>query len=86
MRNIVAGAVAKAAVNVHEFESVGRGTIENMIGQLAFTFPFKWKDKAKTLGYTSAIMTYSHFSVLAAILKMTAFWWSDITRFLICCS
>ena len=33
-----------------EFESVGRKIMEKMIGQPAFTFSFKQKDKAKTLG------------------------------------
>ena len=55
LRNIVNGVVANAIVNVHEFESVGRKIIENMIGQPAFTFSFKRKDKAITLGDVSAI-------------------------------
>ena len=53
--NIVNGAVAKSDVNVHEFESVGRKIMEKMIGQPAFTFSFKRKDKAKTLGDASAV-------------------------------
>ena len=71
--NVVAGAVAKAAVNVHEFESVGRGTIENMIGQPAFTFPFKRKDKAKTLGYTSAIKVAPERTIDPALLLFQRF-------------
>jgi hypothetical protein len=49
-KNIVSGVVATADVNIHECESVGRKIIDNMIGQPAFTFSFKRKDKAKTLG------------------------------------
>jgi 5'-3' exonuclease len=55
LRNIVSGVVAMADVNVHAYESVGNKIIDNMIGQLAFTFSFKRKDKAKTLGDVSAV-------------------------------
>ena len=47
--------MAKSDVNVHEFECVGRKIMEKMIGQPAFTFSFKRKDKAKTLGDASAV-------------------------------
>lgn len=55
LRNIVNGVVTNDKVNVHEFESVGRKIIENMTGQPAFTFTYKRKDKAVTLGDVSAI-------------------------------
>ncbi len=55
LRNIVNGVVATEDVNVHEAESIGRKFIDKMVGQPAFTFSFKRKDKAKTLGDMSAI-------------------------------
>ena len=55
LRNIVNGVVANDNVNVHEFESIGRNIIESVIGQPAFTFSFKRKDKAITLGDMSVI-------------------------------
>ena len=44
--------MATSDVNVHEYE---RKITENMIGQPAFTFSFKRKDKAKTLADMSTI-------------------------------
>ena len=41
-------------MNVHDFESVGNKIIEGMIGKSAFTYKFKRKDRAKTLGNISA--------------------------------
>ena len=55
LRNIVAGIVGDQDVNVHDFESVGHKIMENMIGKFAFTHKFKRKEKAKTLGDTSAV-------------------------------
>ena len=42
-------------VNVHAFESVGNKIIEDMIGKPAFTYKFKRKNRAKTLGNISAV-------------------------------
>jgi len=55
LRNIINGVVANANVNVHEFESVGKQIIDKMMGEPAFTFSFKRKDKAITLGDVTAI-------------------------------
>jgi len=55
MRNIINGIVAGPDVNVHDFESVGSKIIEDMIGKSAFTYNFKLKDRAKTLGNMSAV-------------------------------
>jgi len=55
LRNIVNGVVAQEFVNVHEYEEVGRVIMDNMIGKPAFTFTFRRKDKARTLGETSAV-------------------------------
>ena len=55
LRNIINGIVAGPAVNVHEFESVGNKIIEDMIGKSAFTYKFKRKDRAQTLGNISAV-------------------------------
>ena len=42
-------------MNVHEYDSVADKIIQKMIGQPVFTFSFSRKDKAKTLGETSAV-------------------------------
>ena len=42
-------------VNVHEFESVGNKIIEDIIRKSAFTYKFKRKNRAKTLGNISAV-------------------------------
>src|SRR6218665_18664 len=58
LRNIVNGVVAQEFVNVHEYEEVGRVIMiimDNMMGKPAFTFTFRRKDKARTLGETSAV-------------------------------
>ena len=55
LRNIVNGIVAGPDVNVHAFESVGNKIIEDIIGKSAFTFKFKRKDRAKTLGNISSV-------------------------------
>jgi len=55
LRNIVNGVVAKEFVNVHEYEEVGRMIMHNMVGKPTFTFPFRRKDKARTLGEASAV-------------------------------
>ena len=55
LRNIVNGIVAGPDVNVHAFESVGNKMIEDMIGKPAFTYKFKRKDRAQTLGNISAV-------------------------------
>jgi len=55
LRNIVNGRVAKDDVNVHEYESVGKDIIVRMIGQPVFSFSFKRKYKANTMGNTCAV-------------------------------
>ena len=55
LRNIANGIVAGPDVNVHDFESVGNKIIEDMIRKSAFTYKFKRKDRAKTLGNISAV-------------------------------
>ena len=55
LRNIVNGVVVNANANVHEVESVGMKIMENLMGEPAFTFSFKRKDKAITLGDVAAI-------------------------------
>jgi len=47
--------VAGPDVNVHDFESVGNKIIEDIIGKSAFTYKFKRKDRAQTLGNISAV-------------------------------
>ena len=55
LRNVVNGIVAVQDVNEHEYDSVADKIIQKMIGQPVFTFSFSRKDKAKTLGETSAV-------------------------------
>ncbi|KAG1696934.1 Alpha-N-acetylgalactosaminidase [Nymphon striatum] len=55
LRNIVNGIVAIDDVNVHEYDSVGKDIIVKMIGQPVFSFSFKRKDKAMTLGNSSGV-------------------------------
>ena len=40
---------------VHDFESVGNKIVEDIIRKSAFTYKFKRKDRAKTLGNISAM-------------------------------
>ena len=68
LRNIVNGIVAEADVNVHQYESIGRSIIDKMIGQSAFTFSFKRKDKAKTLGDMATIKITSERTIDPALL------------------
>jgi hypothetical protein len=55
LRNIVTGIVAGPDVNVHDFETVGKKIIGDMIGKSAFTHKFKRKERALTLGNVSAV-------------------------------
>ena len=55
LRNFVNGIVAGPDVNVHDFESVGNKVIEDTIRKSAFTYKFKRKHRAKTLGNISAV-------------------------------
>ena len=68
LRNVVNGVVANPKVNVTEFQYIGRKIIENMIGQPAFTYSFKQKDKAVTLGDVSAIKVAPDQSIDPALL------------------
>src|SRR6218665_2057520 len=63
LRNIVNGVVAYELVNVHEYEEVARAIMQNMIGKLVFTFTFRRKDKAITLGETSAVRIAAHRTI-----------------------
>ena len=42
-------------VNAHDFESVGNKILEDRIRKSAFTYKFKQKERAKTLGKISAV-------------------------------
>ncbi|KAG1691496.1 hypothetical protein GQR58_007434 [Nymphon striatum] len=53
LRNIVNGIGDDA--NMHEYDSVGKNLIVKMIGQPVFSFSFKRKDKAMTLGNSSGV-------------------------------
>ena len=55
LRNIVNGIVAAPHVNVQDFESVGNKIIEDILGKSAFTYKFKRKERARTLGNISAV-------------------------------
>ena len=68
LRNVVTGVVADEGVNVHEYKSVGCKIMQKMIGQPAFTFSFSRKDKAITLGQTSAIKVAPDRTIDSALL------------------
>ena len=55
LRNFVNGIVAGPDVNVHDFESVGNKIIEDIIRKSTFTYTFKRKERAKTLGNISTV-------------------------------
>ena len=42
-------------MNVQDFESVGNKIIEDILGKSAFTYKFKRKERARTLGNISAV-------------------------------
>ncbi|KAH3863575.1 hypothetical protein DPMN_026565 [Dreissena polymorpha] len=54
-RNIFSGLVAGSDVNVHSFQDVGNKIIRDIKGKSAFAYKFKRKDRAKTLGNSSAV-------------------------------
>ncbi|KAL2082773.1 hypothetical protein ACEWY4_022591 [Coilia grayii] len=66
LRNIVSGVVAQENVNVHEYDS--SRVIPKMIGQPVFTISFSRKDKAITLGETSAVKVAPDRSIDSALL------------------
>ena len=68
LRNVVIGAVADDGVKMHEYKSVGCKIMQKMIGQPAFTFSFSRKDKAITLGQTSAIKVAPDRTIDSALL------------------
>ena len=68
LRNVVNGIVATQDVNVHEYETVGRKIIDNMIDQPVFTFSFKRKDKAKTLAAISSVKVSPEQTIDCALL------------------
>ncbi|XP_064094950.1 uncharacterized protein LOC135207244 [Macrobrachium nipponense] len=68
LRNVVGGVVANPHENVLEYESIGKKIIENMIGQSAFRYSFKRKNKAITLGDVSAIKVAPDQSIDPALL------------------
>ena len=55
LRSLVTGVVAGTEVNVHAYKAVGNEIMQKMQGQNIFTYSFKRKDKAKTLGSASAV-------------------------------
>ncbi|KAG1659992.1 Ester hydrolase C11orf54 [Nymphon striatum] len=63
LRNIVNGIVARDDVEVREYDSVGKDIIVKMIGQPVFSFSFKRKDKAMTLGNSSGVKVTGDLSL-----------------------
>jgi len=68
LRNIITGVVAKDEMNVDEYLSVGKASIEKMIGQPTFTYPCKRKDKAITMGEASAVRVTADRTIDPALL------------------
>ena len=55
LRNIITGVVAQEDINVHEYASVGNEIIKRMVDQPVYSFSMKRKEKARTLGNSTAI-------------------------------
>jgi len=55
LRNVVSDAVAKDDVNVHNLLVIGKELAEKLPGQPVLTYACKRRDKAKTLGDSSAV-------------------------------
>lgn len=55
-------------MNVHDFESVGNTIIEDIIGKSAFTYKFKRKERAQTLGNISAVKIAPDRTIDSALL------------------
>jgi len=68
LRNVVNEVVPVQDVNVHKYDSFADKIIQKMIGQPVFTFSFSRKDKAKTLGETSAVKVAPDRTVDSALL------------------
>ncbi|PIK52555.1 hypothetical protein BSL78_10545 [Apostichopus japonicus] len=67
-RNIVTGVEATQNVNVDDLFVVGQRMVDKLVGQLAFTWSFKRKDKAKTLGDAHAVKISTEESIDTALL------------------
>jgi hypothetical protein len=65
LKTIISGIVADPEVNDHDFESIGSNIIEYMIGESAFTYKFKRKDRAQSLGNISAVKIAPSFLVVS---------------------
>ena len=55
-------------MNVQDFESVGNKIIEDIIGKSVFTFKFKRKERARTLGNISAVKIALDRTIYPALL------------------
>jgi len=66
--------VAAENVSVHKSDSVAQKVVQKMIGQPAFTFSFSRKDKAETLGETSAVKVAPHRTIDSAFLFLATLW------------
>lgn len=73
LRNIVTGVIAQDSVNVDNYRSVGTQILEKMHGQPVFTYSYKRKDKAKTLGDASAVKVAPERSIDPALLFQRLF-------------
>lgn len=68
LRNIITGVVANDNVNVHHYQEVGNDILKKMHGQRAFSYSFKRRDSAKTLGSASAVKVSEDRSIDPALL------------------
>jgi hypothetical protein len=55
LRNVVTGVVGGESVNVDDYKAIGQSIMKNMIGHNPFTYRFRRKDAARTMGTQSLI-------------------------------
>ena len=58
----------ESLLNVHKYDEVSRAIMHNMIGKPVYTFTFKRKDIAITLGETSAVRIASNRTIYSVLL------------------
>ena len=66
--NIITGIMADDNVDVDEFCAVGQKCFDKLVGIPVFTYSFKRKDKAKTLGDSTAVKVTPGKSIDPAVL------------------
>lgn len=68
LHNIITGVVATDDCDVDDYSTVGKKTIDKLVGQPVFTYSFKRKEKAITLSDASAVKVTPKTSIDPALL------------------